>query len=108
MVDIYSLWECTKSVKKIYLILETDKIVEIENLDAIMKKYKDVEFVIIDFYHLKTLFWCPIPLDMTQRKQQQKSDSLAMIQIALRKKVWVYRIIPLIGWKLAAHICHSK
>lgn len=51
MVDIYSLLECTKSVKKIYLILETDKIAEIENLDAIMKKYKDVEFVIIDFYH---------------------------------------------------------
>ncbi len=49
MVAIYSLLGCTRSVKKIYLILDTDKVEEIENLDNIKKKYSDVEFVIINF-----------------------------------------------------------
>lgn len=49
MVDIYSLLECTKSVKKIYLILETDKVEEVKNLDKIKKKYPGVDFIIINF-----------------------------------------------------------
>ena len=49
MVDIYSLLECTKSIKKIYLLLETDKEKEIENLNQIKRKYSDVEIVVINF-----------------------------------------------------------
>lgn len=48
MVDIYSLLECTKSVKKIYLLIETNNAEEVKDLPTIMEKYKDVEFVLIN------------------------------------------------------------
>ncbi len=47
-IDIYSLLKTTKSVKKIYLLLETDNIEEIPELEKIIKKYQ-VELEIINF-----------------------------------------------------------
>lgn len=48
MIDVYSLLECTKNVKKIYLFTETDKVEDIPYLDRVIKKYKDVEFIVRD------------------------------------------------------------
>lgn len=48
MVDIYSLLECTKSVKKIYLLVETNNPEDIPDFLMIKQKYKDVEFVLLD------------------------------------------------------------
>lgn len=47
LVDIYSLLECTPSVKKIYLLLETEDKNSISNLYKIEKKY-NVEIVLIN------------------------------------------------------------
>lgn len=49
MVDIYSLLECTKTVKKIYLLVETTNIEEIPYLNDIIKKY-DVEFKLVNLH----------------------------------------------------------
>ncbi len=48
VVDIYSLLECTKSVKKIYLLIETNNINDVKDLSSLIEKYKDVEFVLVD------------------------------------------------------------
>lgn len=48
LVDIYSLLKFTKDVEKIYLLVETDNIKDIDYLDRI-KKFFDVELVLIDF-----------------------------------------------------------
>ena len=48
VVDLYSLLECTKNIKKIYLLLETDKVEDVPMLDKIIDKYP-VEFVLINF-----------------------------------------------------------
>jgi lipopolysaccharide biosynthesis glycosyltransferase len=48
MVDLYSLLECTKNVKKVYLLVETDKVKDIPYLSKIKKAY-DVEIKLIDF-----------------------------------------------------------
>lgn len=48
MVDIYSLLECTKSVKKIYLLIETTEINDVPYLKQIIQKYRNVEFKIIN------------------------------------------------------------
>lgn len=47
MVDIYSLLECTKNVKKIYLLIETDNIKDVPYLKDINKKY-NTEFKLIN------------------------------------------------------------
>lgn len=48
MVDIYSLLECTKNVKKIYLLIETNNINDVPYLKEIIQKYNNVEFKIIN------------------------------------------------------------
>ena len=46
MVDVYSLLSCTKKVKKIYLLLETDNIDDVPNLGKIINKFKvDIEVI---------------------------------------------------------------
>lgn len=47
MVDIYSLLECTKNVKKIYLLIETNDINDVPYLKEINEKY-NVEFKIVN------------------------------------------------------------
>lgn len=47
MVDIYSLLECTKNVKKIYLLIETNDINDVPYLREINQKY-NVEFKLIN------------------------------------------------------------
>lgn len=47
MVDIYSLLECTKTVKKIYLLIETTNINEVPYLKQIIEKY-NIEFKLIN------------------------------------------------------------
>lgn len=47
MVDIYSLLECTKNVKKIYLLIETTNINDVPYLKQIIEKY-NVEFKLIN------------------------------------------------------------
>ena len=47
MVDIYSLLECTKNVKKIYLLIETTDINEVPYLKEIKEKY-NIEFKLIN------------------------------------------------------------
>lgn len=47
MVDIYSLLECTKNVKKIYLLIETNDINDVPYLKKINEKY-NVEFKLIN------------------------------------------------------------
>ena len=47
MVDLYSLLECTKNIKKIYLLIETDKVEDVPYLSQLISKY-DVEFVLIN------------------------------------------------------------
>ena len=39
VVNIYSLLKCTKNVKKLYLLLETDKIDDVPDLDKVIAKY---------------------------------------------------------------------
>ena len=51
IVDLYSLLECTKNVKKIYLLLETDNIDEVPFLRKLINKYS-VEFVLINFNNI--------------------------------------------------------
>lgn len=48
VVNLYSLLENTKNVKKIYLLLETDKVEDVPMLDKIIEKYP-VEFELINF-----------------------------------------------------------
>lgn len=48
VVDLYSLLESNKSVKKIYLLLETDNVSDVPKLDKLIEKYS-VEFVLINF-----------------------------------------------------------
>ncbi len=48
VVNLYSLLKNNKNTKKIYLLLETNKIEDVPNLDYLTKKY-GVEFVLIDF-----------------------------------------------------------
>lgn len=47
MVDIYSLLECTKNVKKIYLLIETSNINDVPYLKEIIEKY-NIEFKLIN------------------------------------------------------------
>ena len=49
VVDIYSLLKFTNSVKKIYLLVETEDINDIEHLDKV-KKFFDVEIVLLNFH----------------------------------------------------------
>lgn len=49
MVDIYSLLECTKNVKKIYLLIETNDMNDVPYLKEINQKY-DVEFKIVNLH----------------------------------------------------------
>ncbi len=46
IVGLYSLLENTKSIKKIYLLLETDNVYDVPYLDYLIKKY-NVEFKLI-------------------------------------------------------------
>ena len=48
VVDLYSLLENTKNIKKIYLLLETDNVKDVPYLDKLIKKYS-VEFKLINF-----------------------------------------------------------
>ncbi len=48
MVDIFSLLECTKNIKKIYLLLETNKIKDVPYLQKIIDEY-GVEIKLINF-----------------------------------------------------------
>lgn len=48
VVDLYSLLETTKNIKKIYLLLETEKVEQVPMLDKIIEKYQ-VEFKLINF-----------------------------------------------------------
>ncbi len=48
MVDIFSLLECTKNVKKIYLLVETEETKDIPYLDKIIDEY-NVDFELINF-----------------------------------------------------------
>ena len=48
MISIYSLLECTKSVKKVYLLAETDQVENVPNLNQMMEKYPEVEFVLVN------------------------------------------------------------
>jgi lipopolysaccharide biosynthesis glycosyltransferase len=48
MVDIYSMLECTKTIKKIYLLIETNNPNDVPYLNKLQEKYKEVEFVLID------------------------------------------------------------
>lgn len=48
MVDVYSLLECTKNVKRIYLLIETNNIDDVPYLKEIVQKYNNVEFEIIN------------------------------------------------------------
>ena len=48
VVDIYSLLKSTKSIKKIYLFIETENIEEIEYLSLIRNKF-EVEFELINY-----------------------------------------------------------
>lgn len=50
MVDIYSLLECTKNVKKIYLLTETDDIEEVPYLKEIIQKY-NIEFKLVNLHN---------------------------------------------------------
>ena len=48
VVNLYSLLKSTKNIKKIYLLLETDKIKDVPRLEEILKKYP-VEIELINF-----------------------------------------------------------
>lgn len=50
MVDLYSLLECTKNIKKIYLLLETEEIDNVPYLKKIIKKY-NVEIKLINLHN---------------------------------------------------------
>ena len=50
MVDLYSLLENNKSVKKVYLMVSTDKENEIPYLTDIKKKYK-VDIKLVNVYN---------------------------------------------------------
>lgn len=47
MVDVYSLLDCTKNVKKIYLLVETSNIDDVPYLADIINKY-DVDVVLVN------------------------------------------------------------
>lgn len=47
VVNLYSLLECTKNIRKIYLLLETDNVEDVPYLDRLIDKY-NVEFVLIN------------------------------------------------------------
>ena len=51
IIDLYSLLENNKNIQKIYLLLETDNIKDIPNLDKIIKKY-NVKLEIINFNNI--------------------------------------------------------
>lgn len=51
VVNLYSLLENTKNIKKIYLLLETDKVEDVPMLDKIIEKYS-VEFELINFNNI--------------------------------------------------------
>ena len=48
MVDLYSLLETTKNVKKVYLLLETDRVKDVPYLSKIKKAY-DAEIILINY-----------------------------------------------------------
>ena len=46
VVNLYSLLKCTKNIKKIYLILETDNIKDVPKLKEVIDKYHvDIELI---------------------------------------------------------------
>ena len=46
VVNLYSLLKCTKNIKKIYLILETDNIKDVPKLEDVINKYPvDIELI---------------------------------------------------------------
>ena len=47
VVDLYSMLECTKNIRKIYLLIETENINDVPYLKNIVEKY-NVEFVLIN------------------------------------------------------------
>ncbi len=51
VVNLHSLLECTKNIKKIYLLLETDKIEDVPRLNKLIDKYP-VEFKLINFNNI--------------------------------------------------------
>ncbi len=48
VIDVYSLLETTKDVKKVYLFTETDNEKDIPYLSEVKKKYKDVEIKVMN------------------------------------------------------------
>lgn len=56
MVDIYSLLECTKNVKKIYLLIETSDINDVQYLKKINQKYNvEIKLINLNDYLIRNL-----------------------------------------------------
>ena len=71
VVNLYSLLKCTKNIKKIYLILETDNIKDVPKLEDVINKYP-VDIELINFNNILD--------DLIEKKKKLLDDGVNVIQ----------------------------
>lgn len=71
VVNLYSLLKCTKNIKKIYLILETDNIKDVPKLEDVINKYP-VDIELINFNNILD--------DLIEKKKKLLDDDVNVIQ----------------------------